>query len=230
MNKSSSWYNIHGKNSTVWARFIIVLTSYHNLDCTTCNVAPTRCYFSISYANLSNTMSYSDEHWSHCTCASNTCQGYIISVTSDNFIFFQAFMVWRFSSRFPPLVEERQGSSSPEILIARQQLKSTYQDDYYTRKRGVCVCELLCNPGHLLACAATALPQATRTKLYHQPSICTAQVLCLSHTPGSHSVWQCAVRGSPENSFHQEGEPMHCKNRLVVSTTEWLPWLHGLLW
>jgi len=48
-------------------------------------------------------------------------------------------MVWRFSSRFPPLVEERQGSSSPEILIARQQLKSTYQDDYYTRKRGVCV-------------------------------------------------------------------------------------------
>lgn len=88
MNKSSSWYNIHGKNSTVWARFIIVLTSYHNLDCTTCNVAPTRCYFSISYANLSSTMSYSDEHWSHWTCASNTCQGYIISVTSDNFIFF----------------------------------------------------------------------------------------------------------------------------------------------
>ena len=98
---------------------------------------------------------------------------YLLQVTIS--FFFQAFMVWRFSSRFPPLVEERQGSSSPEILIARQQLKSTYQDDYYTRKRGVCVCELLCNPGHL-ACAATALPQATRTKLYHQPSICTAQV------------------------------------------------------
>ena len=22
----------------------------------------------------------------------------------------------------------------------------------------------------------------------------------------------------------------HCKNRLVVLTAEWLPWLHGLLW
>ena len=23
---------------------------------------------------------------------------------------------------------------------------------------------------------------------------------------------------------------LHCKNRLVVLTGEWLPWLHGLLW
>ena len=23
---------------------------------------------------------------------------------------------------------------------------------------------------------------------------------------------------------------IHCKNRLVVLTGEWLPWLHGLLW
>ena len=51
-------------------------------------------------------------------------------------------MVWRFSSRFPPLVEERQTSSTslrPELLIAQQQLKSTYQDDYITRKRGMYV-------------------------------------------------------------------------------------------
>ena len=51
-------------------------------------------------------------------------------------------MVWRFSSRFPPLVEEKRTSSTslrPEVLIAQQQLKSTYQDDYITRKRGVYV-------------------------------------------------------------------------------------------
>ena len=23
---------------------------------------------------------------------------------------------------------------------------------------------------------------------------------------------------------------LHCKNRLVVLTTEWLPWLHVLVW
>lgn len=43
-------------------------------------------------------------------------------------------MVWRLPSRLPPLVEEGvRGSTAslhPNQLIAQQQLKSTYQDDF----------------------------------------------------------------------------------------------------
>ena len=52
---------------------------------------------------------------------------------------FQAFMVWRLASRFPPIMEEGFVSTpplSPTELIPNQQFQSTYQDDYVGTQQG----------------------------------------------------------------------------------------------
>jgi len=48
----------------------------------------------------------------------------------------EAFMIWKFSSRFPPLLDEE---ISPEMMseVSKEQIKSTYQSDYTGIPQGV---------------------------------------------------------------------------------------------